>query len=90
VDLVSLYIDQFPESDLARSRAERYNIPLHTSIADALTLGTGQLAVDGVVIIGEHGDYPRNEKGQTLYPRYEFFKEAIKVFEKSGRSVPVF
>lgn len=90
VDLVSLYVDQFNDNDLARGRSERYGIPIHQSIADALTLGTGKLAVDGVVIIGEHGDYPENEKGQTLYPRYEFFKEVVKVFESSGRSVPVF
>ena len=90
VDLVSLYVDQFPAGDMARSRAKRYHIPLFPSIADALTLGTGTLAVDGVVIIGEHGDYPVNEKGQTLYPRYEFFQEAVKVFEASGRSVPIF
>ena len=90
VDLASLYIDQFPEGDLARSRAKRYNLKLSASIADALTLGTGKLAVDGVVIIGEHGDYPRNEIGQTLYPRYEFFKQIVKVFEANGRSVPVF
>ncbi len=57
-------------------------------IAEALTLGTSTLAVDGVVIIGEHGTYPRNEMGQTLYPRYRFFKEVVKVFEASGRSVP--
>jgi hypothetical protein len=90
VDLASLYIDQFPEGDLARDRAKRYNAPIFPSIADALTLGTGKLAVDGVAIIGEHGNYPRNEKGQTLYPRYEFFKQIVKVFEASGRSVPVF
>ena len=90
VDLVSLYVDQFPENDLARGRSQRYGIPLHASIAEALTLGTGKLAVDGVVIIGEHGKYPENELGQTLYPRYEFFKEVVKVFEASGRSVPVF
>lgn len=90
VDLVSLYVDQFPAKDLARSRAKRYNIPIFPSIVEALTLGTGKLAVDGAVIIGEHGSYPENEKGQTLYPRYEFFKEAVKVFEASGRSVPVF
>ncbi|MFC5455182.1 hypothetical protein [Prosthecobacter fluviatilis] len=89
-DLVSLYVAQFPETDLARGRSERYHIPIYSSIADALTLGTGKLAVDGVVLIGEHGDYPENEKGQTLYPRYEFFKEIVKVFEASGRSVPVF
>ena len=90
VDIASLYIDQFPEGDSARSRSKRYDIPIFPSIAEALTLGGTSLAVDGVAIIGEHGKYPRNEKGQTLYPRYEFFKEIIKVFEASGRSVPVF
>jgi hypothetical protein len=88
--VASMYIDQFPQGDLARSRAERYSIPIFPSIADALTLGTGKLAVDAVAIIGEHGKYPRNELGQMLYPRYEFFKEVVKVFEMSGRSVPVF
>ncbi len=43
-----------------------------------------KLAVDGVVIIAEHGNYPRNKKGQILYPRYEFFQQAIEVFEKDG------
>jgi hypothetical protein len=92
VDLVSLYIDQFPEgeNDLARRTAKRFNVPIFPSITETLTMGTGKLAVDGVVIIGEHGKYPKNEKGQTLYPRYKFFKEVVKVFEASGRSVPVF
>ncbi len=43
-----------------------------------------------MIIIGEHGQYPKNEKGQVLYPRYQWFKECVKVFEKSGRSVPIF
>ena len=90
VELVSLYVDQFPDKDLARSTAARHGVPIHGSIAEALTLGTGKLAVDGVVIIGEHGKYPKNEKGQTLYPRHRFFKEVVRVFEASGRSVPVF
>lgn len=90
VELAGVYIDQFPESDLARQRAGKYGIKLERSVEDALTLGTGTLAVDGVVIIGEHGNYPVNEKGQTLYPRHAWFKRIMKVFERSGRSVPVF
>src|SRR6266511_1108634 len=86
MDIAALYIDQFPEGDLARSRAKRYGIPILPSIAEALTLSGGRLAVDGVAIIGEHGKYPRNEKGQTLYPRHQFFKEIVAVFEASGRS----
>ncbi len=42
---------------------------LYSTIAEALTLGGSKLAVDGVVIVGEHGNYQRNEKGQTKYPR---------------------
>jgi hypothetical protein len=90
VDVASVYIDQFPEGDLARGRVKRHGLTLYPTIAEALTLGGEKLAVDGVVIIAEHGDYPQNEKGQRLYPRYEWFKEVVKVFEASGRSVPVF
>jgi len=90
IDLVSLYVDQFPIGDLARDRSRRHGVPIYPTVAEALTLGGSKLAVDGVVIIAEHGEYPRNEKGQTLYPRFKFFKETIRVFEQSGRSVPVF
>ena len=90
MDLVSLYVDQFPANDLARDRSRRHHVPIYPTIAEAVTLGGSRLAVDGVVIIAEHGDYPKNEIGQTLYPRYPFFKQVVKIFESSGRSVPVF
>src|SRR5437762_411574 len=90
LQMAALYVDQFPKNDLSRDRAQRHQIKMFPTIAEALTLGGSKLAVDGVVIIGEHGNYPKNAKGQTLYPRYNFFKQVIKVFEASGRSVPVF
>ena len=90
VDIASVYIDQFPKGDLGHERVRKYGLKLYPTISEALTLGTVKLAVDGVVIIAEHGDYPNNEMGQKLYPRYEWFKECVKVFESSGRSVPVF
>jgi hypothetical protein len=65
-------------------------LKVYPTIADALTRGTAGLAVDGVLIIGEHGKYPRNAKGQVQYPRYEFFQKTVEVFRRSGRSVPVF
>ncbi|MGV3483493.1 MAG: hypothetical protein ACO1RT_03635 [Planctomycetaceae bacterium] len=90
LDVASVFIDQFPENDIGRQRIAKYRLKQFASVAEALTLGGSQLAVDGVVIIGEHGQYPKNEKGQTLYPRYRWFKDVVKVFEASGRSVPVF
>jgi hypothetical protein len=89
-DLAGVFIDQFGENDIGKARIKKYGLKQFSSIAEALTLGGSKLAVDGVAIIGEHGNYPKNEKGQTLYPRYKWFKEIVKIFEDSGRSVPVF
>lgn len=88
--VASLFIEQVNDLDIGRPLARRWKVPLAESIADALTLGTGKLAVDGVVFVGEHGDYPVNDRGQILYPRRRFFEAILKVFEASGRSVPVF
>lgn len=90
IDVASVYIDQFPDDDLSGERIKRHGLKKFPTIAEALTLGGSKLAVDGVILIGEHGDYPKNEKGQKRYPRYDWFKQIVKVFEDSGRSVPVF
>jgi hypothetical protein len=91
MEVVSLYVDQKPAGDLSRSRAQEFpKMRLAPTIADALCGDGRTLDVDGVLLIGEHGTYPRNEKGQTLYPRYEFFAQIIDVFRKNGRSVPIF
>jgi len=89
-EVVSAYVDQFPENDLSRQRAAEFGFRLEPSIKQALCLGGDALAVDAVLIIGEHGKYPKSEFGQTQYPRYEFFKQVTDVFRASGRSVPVF
>jgi len=88
--VVSLYIDQKPEGDLSSQRAAEFGFSVYPTIAEALRCGGEKLAVDAVLIIAEHGEYPRNEKGQILYPRYEFFKACTEVFEKDGRAVPVY
>ncbi|MXZ34663.1 MAG: hypothetical protein F4Z21_05260, partial [Acidobacteria bacterium] len=91
MDVVSVYVDQTPENTLIHDRMRRFpKMKKYPTIAEALTQGGSRLAVDGVLLIGEHGKYPKNEKGQTLYPRYEWFKEITRVFRDSGRSVPVF
>jgi hypothetical protein len=88
--VASAYVEQVKSGDLSRDIAKEHNFRLSETIEDALTLGTGKLAVDGVLLICEHGDYPYNARGQKLYPRYEYFQQIVKVFEKSGKTVPVF
>jgi hypothetical protein len=88
--LVSLYVDQFPDADMSRALARKHGFRIHDTIAGALTLGGKELAVDGVLNIGEHGRYPSNARGQILYPRRRFFEGVADVFTKSKRSVPVF
>lgn len=91
MDVVSLYVDQFPDGrDMARDAAKQYGMQIFPTIAEALQRGGHELAVDGVLSIGEHGKYPVNERGQHMYPRKRFFDEIAAVFRKSGRAVPVF
>ena len=90
MDVVSMYVDQFPERDLARAASEKYRVPLFPTIDAALCRGGKELAVDAVLSIGEHGTYPTNRLGQREYPRKRFFDEIVAVFRRSGRVVPVF
>ncbi|MDQ3249222.1 MAG: hypothetical protein M3Q45_08445 [Chloroflexota bacterium] len=90
VQIASMYVDQFPDNDMARAISAEFNVPIYPSIAKALTLGGEALAVDGVLLIGEHGDYPWNEQEQQLYPRKYFMEQICGVLAGSGRAVPIF
>ncbi|MCS7056720.1 MAG: hypothetical protein NZM18_11180 [Thermoflexales bacterium] len=79
-----------PNLELGQPIARAHGVPIFDSIRDALTLGGESLAVDGVLLIGEHGDYPTSALGQKLYPRKEFFDQVVAVFRQSGRCAPVF
>ena len=89
-ELASIHTEQVGPKDLSRDIARKHGVRHSGSIADALTLGTGKLAVDGVLLIAEHGDYPYNAKGQKLYPRFEHFQKVVEVFRAAGKAVPVF
>lgn len=91
MDVVSLYVDQRAENDVSDERFQRFpHLRRCDTIAEALTGGGDTLDVDGVVLIAEHGDYPRDEYNRRHYPRYEFFQQIVEVFKASGRCVPVF
>lgn len=90
LEVVSAYVDQQPEGDLSRGRAEEFGFTLYPTIAEALRRGGRSLDVDAVLLIGEHGDYPLNAIGQKQYPRYELFRQIADVFQEDGRATPVF
>ncbi|MHB1426063.1 MAG: hypothetical protein ACYC3I_23110 [Gemmataceae bacterium] len=94
----SLYVDQTPENDLSDEVARQFgvrvtrrtsSVSMARAVEDALTSG-GKLAVEGVLLVAEHGNYPRNDAGQILYPRLELMEQIVNVFRKTGQSVPVF
>ena len=104
VDVVSMYMEQLHPQDIGVEFAREHGIELFPSIRSALTLQQpmrgpwptapgweiGELAVDGVLIIAEHGDYSPNERGRQLYPRRHFFEQVCGMIGLSGRAIPVF
>ncbi|MCR9264163.1 MAG: hypothetical protein NXH86_08380 [Flavobacteriaceae bacterium] len=90
VEVVSVYIHQLKESGLGQKICKAKGIPIFDTVGEAVTLGGDELAVDGVVIVGEHGNYPTDLKGHWLLPRWWIYNQVIRVFERSNRSVPVF
>jgi hypothetical protein len=85
-----MYTAQTPANDLSRGLSEKHGFKIYPTIKDAITLGGEDLAVDAVCFIGEHGNYPYNDRGQHLYPRYELMEPIVEVFRRTGKTVPVF
>lgn len=88
--LVSLYTDQVPDNDKSRKLAATHGFPIYDTVAETLTCGGNELAVDGVLLICEHGDYPVNQFGSIIYPKRRLFAQILEVFDRSERVVPVF
>lgn len=88
--VVSLYTDQVPANDMSRDLAARHGFRIYPTIREALCQGGPKLAVDAIVFVGEHGNYPTNDVGQHLYPRFELFNQILDVVEANRRPVPLF
>ncbi|MEO2031698.1 MAG: hypothetical protein ABGZ35_06410, partial [Planctomycetaceae bacterium] len=90
LELVSIHTDQIPANDTSRKFAAEHGVRVSKTINDALTLGTKKLAVDGVLLIAEHGKYPESDTGQFQFPKRRMFAEVAEMFRRTGRVVPVF
>lgn len=88
--IASIYLDRPQKGDMTAELAKQYGFQVCPTIEEALTLGTGTLAVGGVFLCTEWADYPKNDLGATLYPHRRMFDEVVKVFKASGKVVPVF
>ncbi|MBO9605265.1 MAG: hypothetical protein J7639_04910 [Paenibacillaceae bacterium] len=90
LDIVSMYVDRFPDNDMSRGMAAKHGVPMYGTIREALLAGGDAFELDGIILIGEHGVYPFNEIGQELYPRRLFFEKCLDVMLEFDRIVPVY
>ena len=91
VSLASLYTDQVPDNDTSRAFAAKHGFPIFEEVADTITLGGNELAVNGILLVAEHGDYPMSELGQRMYPKRRLFEQIVQTMDRIGaRGVPVF
>ncbi len=90
IRVASLYMDQTPENDIGHALAQEHGVPVFESIPEAIGVGKPGVNVDGVILIGEHGEYGFNELGQEIYPRRRFFEAAFGTMHGAGKFVPVF
>jgi hypothetical protein len=90
VEVVSMYIEQFPDNDMGVAITDELGIPRFPTVAEAIAVGTSGVNVDGVIIVGEHGEYEENEFEQKLYPRRRLFDAAVSTMIGAGKTVPIF
>jgi len=88
--LAAVYSDQFSDRDLCRPLCRKHGVPIFDTVTEAIGVGTREVAVDGVIVIGEHGRYALNAREQRLYPRRRLFEEVVHAFRVLGKRVPVF
>ena len=85
LEIAAMYLEQKRANDIGVAEAARYSVPIKATVREAMVPG-----IQGVALIGEHGDYPLNEKGQKLYPRHRLMKEIVGGYRETGRALPLF
>src|SRR5262245_21831391 len=85
LEIAAMYIAQTPSTDIGKAEAASHGIPVKPGVREAMVPG-----IRGVALIGEHGDYPTNEKGQKLYPRYELMEQIVNEYRRTGHALQMF
>ncbi|MCE9607267.1 MAG: SMP-30/gluconolactonase/LRE family protein [Planctomycetia bacterium] len=89
--LASIYVDQKPKEDRSAALVADLGIFDAKAVPDALTLGQDKIAVEGVLVVAEHGEYPLSPTGAQMYPKRKFFEQIFATVDKYGRrGLPVF
>jgi hypothetical protein len=91
LQLASLYTDQTPKTDISRRIAADLAIPVCKSVPETLTLGQDTIAVEGAMVVAEHGEYPKSPTGALAYPKRKFFEQIFETVDNHGnRGLPVY
>jgi hypothetical protein len=85
LQVATMHLEQTPSNDIGRAEAQKYGIPMKPTVQAAIVPG-----LQGVALVGEHGDYPLNERGQKLYPRYQLMEQIVNAYRATGRALPMF
>jgi hypothetical protein len=51
---------------------------------------TEKIAVDGVLYVGEHGDFGYNKYKEKLYPHMNYMEQIYRVMDEFNSRIPVF
>jgi hypothetical protein len=90
MELASVFTDQVPQNDSSRGFAGDYGFEFAKDVPSALTNTKGEIDIDGVMLIAEHGNYGESDTGQIVYPKRKIFAEMVDVMERRKEIKPVF
>ncbi|MBP1990147.1 hypothetical protein [Paenibacillus eucommiae] len=90
IEVAAIYTDQVPAGDMSREKAAVSGVPIYATIEETLKMAHVNGGLDGIILIGEHGDYPEDERGRKWYPRRRFLEEVLQVLDRIQVKLPIF
>lgn len=90
IKVASLYLDQIPDNDAGVDAAGRHGVAVCETIRETIQHAVTHGGLDGVIIIGEHGNYSVDAMGRKRYPRKRLLEETLLALDELGVRVPIF